>query len=77
MIRVSDDPDVRTVTLSRPERRNALTRDGLDDLADAVAAADQPVVLLRGAGPAFCAGADLDVVADLDRETAKAFAERG
>jgi len=77
MIRVSDDPDVRTVTLSRPERRNALTRAGLDDLADAVAAADQPVVLLRGAGPAFCAGADLDVVADLDRETAEAFAERG
>ena len=77
MIRVSDDPDVRTVTLSRPERRNALTRAGLDDLADAVAGADQPVVLLRGAGPAFCAGADLDVVADLDRDAAVAFAERG
>ncbi|WP_433625046.1 enoyl-CoA hydratase/isomerase family protein [Halomicrococcus sp. NG-SE-24] len=77
MIHVADGPNLRTVTLSRPERRNALTRDGLDDLADAVAGADRPVVHLRGEGSAFCAGADLDAVADLDRESAVAFAERG
>ncbi|MFC7096975.1 enoyl-CoA hydratase/isomerase family protein [Halobaculum marinum] len=60
------DGAYRTVTLDRPEARNALTPDALDALEAAVVDADEPVVLLRGAGSAFCAGADLDVVADLD-----------
>ncbi|ADJ14265.1 enoyl-CoA hydratase/isomerase family protein [Halalkalicoccus jeotgali] len=67
--------DVRYVTLDRPERRNALTPEGLDELAHAVETADEPVVYLSGAGSAFCAGADLDVVADL--EDGREFAERG
>ena len=65
MIRVDDDGDVRTVTLARPERRNAVTPAGLEALADAVTDAETPVVHLRGAGAAFCAGADRSVVADL------------
>ncbi|PSQ13601.1 enoyl-CoA hydratase/isomerase family protein [Halobacteriales archaeon QS_8_69_73] len=65
MIRVDDDGDVRTVTLSRPERRNAVTPAGLEALADVVTDAETPVVHLRGAGEAFCAGADRSVVADL------------
>ena len=77
MIRIEDGEDVRVVTLDRPDRRNALTPDGLDALEAAVTGADRSVVYLRGAGPAFCAGADLDVVAELDREAAEAFAERG
>ena len=72
-----DGGDVRVVTLARPERRNALTVEGLDALERAIADADAPVVYLRGEGPAFCAGADLDVVSGLDREAAEAFAERG
>jgi enoyl-CoA hydratase/carnithine racemase len=66
MIRVDDDAarGVRTVTLDRPERRNALTTAMLDDLVDAVET-DLPVVHLRGAGTAFSAGADLDEVASL------------
>ena len=80
MIRTSDEGPVRVVTLDRPSRRNALTRAGLDDLEAAVAGVDPvetPVVYLHGAGPAFCAGADLDVVADLDADAAETFAERG
>ena len=65
MIRVDDDGDVRTVTLARPERRNAVTPAGLEALADVVTDAETPVVHLRGAGEAFCAGADRSVVADL------------
>lgn len=69
---------IRTVTLDRPDRRNALTPVGLDQLEDAVVAATEPVVFLEGAGDAFCAGADLDVVGDLaDREEAAAFARHG
>ncbi|WP_158055478.1 enoyl-CoA hydratase/isomerase family protein [Halorussus halophilus] len=77
MIEIADEAGVRVVTLARPERRNALTPDGLDALEWAVTDADQPVVYLRGDGPAFCAGADLDVVADLDQHEAESFAEHG
>ncbi|GAB3691760.1 enoyl-CoA hydratase/isomerase family protein [Salinarchaeum chitinilyticum] len=69
---------IRTITLDRPERRNALTPAGLGQLEAAVTDASEPVVLLRGAGDAFCAGADLDVVNALpDRDAAEAFARHG
>jgi enoyl-CoA hydratase/carnithine racemase len=78
VITVATDGDVRVVTLDRPGRRNALTPAALDDLADAVTSAETPVVYLRGAGSAFCAGADLDDVAALaDREAAERFAASG
>jgi len=78
MIETERDGDVRTVRLARPERRNALTPAALDDLADAIEDADAPAVYLTGAGSAFCAGADLDAVADLaDEEAAQTFARRG
>jgi len=78
VIEVETDGDVRTVTLDRPERRNALTPDALDALETAVVAADAPVVCLRGTGSAFCAGADLDAVAGFpDRAAAERFAARG
>ncbi len=65
MIRVEDADGVRVVTLDRPDRRNALTPDGLEALTEAVADADAPVVYLHGAGEAFCAGADRSIVADV------------
>jgi enoyl-CoA hydratase/carnithine racemase len=40
MIRTTVDGGVRVVTLDRPDRRNALTPDGLDALDDLVAALD-------------------------------------
>lgn len=55
---------ITTITLNRPERRNALNEQMLLELADAFAAArdddEVRVVVLTGAGEkAFCAGADL------------------
>ncbi|MEY2425293.1 MAG: hypothetical protein QOI61_865, partial [Actinomycetota bacterium] len=62
-VRLDRDGDVLRVTLNRPERRNALgveVRDGLLN-AFAVAAADPSLrVEVRGNGPSFCAGGDLD-----------------
>ena len=78
MVRIDDYDDLRVVTLDRPERRNALTPAVLSDLADAVADTDAPVVYLRGAGEAFCAGADLSVVAELaDDGDVESFVRRG
>jgi hypothetical protein len=51
------------ITLARPGRRNAVDRQMRDALAGALAraAADPALrVVLRGAGPDFCAGGDLD-----------------
>lgn len=75
MIRTTDEAAVRLVTIDRPERRNALRPTDLTALRTAVEDAERPVTYLRGAGDAFCAGADLDVVADLDDP--EAFARRG
>ncbi|MFB6118799.1 enoyl-CoA hydratase/isomerase family protein [Halosegnis sp.] len=79
MVRVTDDEGLRVVTLDRPDARNALTPEMLDDLAAAVTGADGPVVLIRGAGEAFCAGADLPTVAEAatDEPSARAFVEHG
>lgn len=70
-----DGGRIRTVCIARPERANAFTPAGLDALEEAVVDADAPVVYLHGAGDAFSAGADLDVVAELDDPAA--FARRG
>ncbi|WP_280507680.1 enoyl-CoA hydratase/isomerase family protein [Nocardia flavorosea] len=60
---VADAGPVRTLTLNRPGRRNALDPaliDALDDaLTDAEADASIGCLVLTGAGKSFCAGADL------------------
>jgi enoyl-CoA hydratase/carnithine racemase len=60
---VSVDASIATVTLNRPERRNALGAQMTNELLYAFddAAADDEVrcTVLTGAGSAFCAGADL------------------
>src|SRR5262245_63088388 len=63
-IRVDDvDDGVRLITLDRPARRNAMSWRMLDELADAMALADEDdrvrVVVMTGAPPAFCAGTDM------------------
>jgi enoyl-CoA hydratase/carnithine racemase len=54
---------VATITLHRPEQRNAFTGTMADELTRAATAADADesvrVVLVTGAGRAFCVGADL------------------
>ena len=54
---------VATITLNRPERRNALTLPMLDLLAEVVRTADADpevrAIVLTGAGEGFCAGLDL------------------
>ena len=61
-------PQITVVTLNRPERRNSLTIELLSNLISAVkAASDGPkerVLILRGAGAAFCTGLDLKEAAD-------------
>ncbi|HVW81308.1 MAG TPA: enoyl-CoA hydratase/isomerase family protein [Mycobacteriales bacterium] len=68
-VTVSRDGDVLSITLNRPQRRNAIdaaTRDALLD-AFAIADADPDVrVVWSGAGPSFCSGGDLDEFGTLE-----------
>lgn len=77
MIETDSEGDYRTIRFDRPEARNALTPDALDDIEAALDAATESVVLLEGAGEAFCAGADLTLVDELDAHRARELAARG
>jgi methylglutaconyl-CoA hydratase len=66
------DAGVLTLTLNRPAKRNAIDTTMLDGLAEGLARAELEaavrVVVIRGAGKDFCAGADLDeLLASADR----------
>src|SRR5205085_10526431 len=69
-------PQITVVTLNRPERRNSLTIQLLNELISAIKmASDQPderVLILRGAGAAFCTGLDLKEAADQTKSQATA-----
>ncbi|MBX9944587.1 MAG: enoyl-CoA hydratase/isomerase family protein [Reyranella sp.] len=68
-IELARDGAVARLTLNRPDRRNALTHAMMLELEDAFARVrDDPacrVLVLRGAGGHFCAGGDLDAMADM------------
>lgn len=69
VIQVDPATGVATVSLNRPEQRNALGAMMVDELADAIAWADADervrVIMLRGEGKDFCAGADLKALSEM------------
>lgn len=64
-------PHTTILTLNRPERRNALTIELMTELTRAVANAEndvtQRLLILRGAGKAFCTGLDLEEVSQPEK----------
>ncbi len=59
---IGDAEAIRTITLNRPGRRNALTRQMIAELTSALAGCSEKsiqVVILTGSGEAFCSGLDL------------------
>jgi methylglutaconyl-CoA hydratase len=67
------DSGVLSITLNRPEKRNALSPQMMEELTHALeAAAKNPacgIIILTGAGSAFCAGLDLDHLESLNAKT--------
>lgn len=64
-ILVADREQIRTITLNRPERRNAMTPEMQLELIAAMeeaAGSSCRVVVLQGAGEAFCSGLDLSAL---------------
>jgi enoyl-CoA hydratase/carnithine racemase len=71
------DAGIARLTLDRPEARNAIPVAGWDRLAERVAeAAGARLLMLTGAGSAFCAGADLSEFPALQAEPRAAAAFR-
>lgn len=66
-VSVSRESGVVTVTLNRPDVRNALTTDVTAGVRDAFDSLDDDTrcVVLEGAGDAFCAGGDVDAMLQL------------
>jgi len=59
----SESNGVATITLNRPDKRNAISYELIDDVTAALkqaAQSDAKVVILTGAGSAFSAGMDLE-----------------
>jgi methylglutaconyl-CoA hydratase len=81
-IQITEADSVRTITLNRPERRNAMNTEMQLELLTALeeaAASACRVVVLAGAGDAFCSGLDLARLQGMKEQSAeqhKADAER-
>ena len=79
LVRVEDEGGVRTITLNRPEKRNALTTELQEELIAAIEGAEVAgarVVVIAGEGEAFCAGLDLAVLRGMaDKSAAEHHAE--
>ena len=71
LITVKQEWRVQTITLNRPEKRNALNLELCEELADAFDRADRGgvvgAVVLNANGPAFCSGMDLRESPDIDQ----------
>jgi 2-(1,2-epoxy-1,2-dihydrophenyl)acetyl-CoA isomerase len=65
MIRTSTAGGVTTITLDRPEKLNAFSGTMREDLLAALRDAEGNVVVITGAGRAFCAGGDVEFMASL------------
>jgi enoyl-CoA hydratase/carnithine racemase len=71
-LRIARDGQIALITMDRPEKRNALSLQMMREL-DAVLAelaqdSQTRAIVLRGEGPAFCAGHDLRELVDRDVE---------
>ncbi|MFL2855795.1 MAG: crotonase/enoyl-CoA hydratase family protein [Pseudohongiellaceae bacterium] len=75
------EDNVLTLTLNRPDKLNAFTRDMMHELINAFDKADEDdnvrAIIVTGAGRGFCAGADLSVGADTFNADAREDRESG
>src|SRR3979490_1466337 len=77
-IKLAEDNGIVTITLNRPDRLNAFVGHMRRDLAEALEEAGSDphvrVVVIKGEGRAFCAGGDVQFMAEmLERRDAEEF----
>lgn len=81
LVIASDRDDIRTLTLNRPSKRNALDDTSREVLLDEIRRAERDTsvraLVITGAGVAFCAGGDIASMADRLAAPAETVAETG
>lgn len=73
-LQLTHDAGIATITLNRPEKRNAISYELIEDMLGAlreVAQSSAQILILTGAGKAFCSGMDLDNLKTLIGRTAE------
>ena len=72
-LKYEQDGAIVTITLNRPEKRNAISSEMIEELLSALSAAEADsalrVVILTGAGKAFCSGMDLETLQAISKQT--------
>src|SRR5258706_5645393 len=72
MISTKNADRIATITLNRPDKLNAFSGTMREDLLDALRNAERDaacrVIVITGAGRAFCAGGDVDTMSGLQRD---------
>ncbi len=71
-VQYAEAQSIATITLNRPDKRNAISYELIDDLIAALkqaASSSAQIVILTGAGKAFCSGMDLDNLKQLTGRT--------
>jgi methylglutaconyl-CoA hydratase len=71
-LELKQDGEIATITLTRPEKRNAISVQMIEDLLEALGEAETGtarVVILTGARNAFCAGMDIDELRAIARRS--------
>jgi len=72
MISTKNADRIATITLNRPDKLNAFSGTMREDLLDALRNAERDaacrVIVITGAGRAFCAGGDVDSMSGLQRD---------
>ena len=80
-VKLEQNGHVATVTIDRPEKKNALSSEVLADLGNAIeelgALKNIRAALLTGSGKAFVAGAEIAGMRDLNAEEGARFADAG
>ncbi len=64
--------EIGTLTLNRPEKRNAISTQMIEDLLGALGEAERSparAVIVTGAGKAFCSGMDLDTLSAIAKQS--------
>jgi len=71
-LKLEYDGAIATITLNRPDKRNAISPRMIDDLLAALAEIEMSAArlgILTGAGKAYCAGMDLEVLRNISSQS--------
>ncbi len=77
-LKLEQQGEVAALTLNRPEKRNALSTTMIEELVDALGAVESSgarVLILTGAGEAFCSGMDIEILKSLTAQSPEASLE--